>query len=258
MDLTSLWSGGLSFTAADGLPVLLYHKIGAYRQGAAMKAQYVSPALFRAQMSLLCRSGYRSVGLDDVLRYLQGGPLDVQPPIAVTFDDGYDCLYRHAFPALQEFGFTALVFVVAGRIGGTNDWEMPRAKAPEPMLTRGHLDEMAHAGLEIGSHGVTHPAMTQLTDRALRREFADSKRILEDVTGREVRALAYPFGDYDPRVRDAAAEAGYVIGFTTKRGVNRVGTDPLTLRRVNIRRYTYAPLFARKLRRAYSMTGRRA
>jgi peptidoglycan/xylan/chitin deacetylase (PgdA/CDA1 family) len=258
VDLTSLWCSALSFTAADGLPILLYHKVGDYPPGAAMRAQYVPPARFRAQMSLLSHSGYRTVGLDDVLRYLRGERLGVERPIAITFDDGYDCLYYHAFPTLREFGFEAVVFMVAGRIGGTNDWETPPAKTPEPMLTRHHAAAMSRAGVEFGSHGMTHPAMTRLTGDELRRELTDSKRVLEQVTGREVRAVAYPFGDYDDRVRAAAADAGYAIGFTTRRGVNHVRADPLTLRRINIRRYTYAPLFARKLRRAYSMAGRRA
>lgn len=223
-----------------------------------MKAQYVSLALFRAQMAFLHRHGYRTVPLADVLRYLGGETLNVERPVVITFDDGYDCVYHNAFPVLQRLGFGATIFVLVGSVGGVNDWEAQRTLAVEPMLSAEHIVEMASAGVEIGSHCMAHQRLTRLPPAELRATLGDSKQWLEDLMGREVSAVAYPFGDHNQAVRAAAAEAGYVLGCSTERGVNRAGADPFALKRVNIRRYTFVPLFARKLRLAYLASGPRA
>jgi peptidoglycan/xylan/chitin deacetylase (PgdA/CDA1 family) len=249
--LKPVWSRRLPFTGADGLPIFLYHKVGDYPQGAPVKAQYVAPALFRTHLSFLWRNGYRAVSGDHVARYVQGDALPVERPMAITFDDGYDCLYSEAFPALQEFGSPATVFVVAARIGGVNDWEPHRVLTYEPILTAAHIVEMVRAGIAIGSHGMLHEHMPRLSDAELRGTLRDSKALLEDLIGREVTAVAYPFGEHDERVRAMAAEAGYTTGYSTQRGVNRPGTDPFLFQRINVRRYAYLPLFARKLRLAY-------
>jgi peptidoglycan/xylan/chitin deacetylase (PgdA/CDA1 family) len=250
--------GGLPFTAPDGLPILLYHKVGSYPAGAAIKAQYVSAALFRAHMAFLHRQGYHTVALADVLRYLRGETLGVKRPVVITFDDGYECVYHNALPVLRRLGFGATIFVVVGSVGGVNDWEAQRTLALEPMLTPQHIVEMAGAGIEIGSHCMAHQRLTRLPPAELRATLGDSKKWLEDLTGRQVSAVAYPFGDHNEAVRAAAAEAGYLLGCSTERGVNRVGTDPFALKRVNIRRYAFVPLFARKLRLAYLLSGPRA
>ncbi|HUT74692.1 MAG TPA: polysaccharide deacetylase family protein [Armatimonadota bacterium] len=257
MHLLSPWRRAPSFTAADGLPILLYHKVGDYRSGAAVKAHYVTPALFRAHLSFLAAAGYRTIGVRDILRYLRGERIAVERPIAITFDDGYECVYSRAWPVLREFGFGAIVFVAAGHVGGVNDWE-PRLRAPEPMLTADHIAELARAGIEIGSHGMSHRPLTRLASARLREELVASKRILEDMLEREVCALSYPCGDHDGRVRALAAEAGYLAACATERGVNRPGGDFFSLRRLNIRRYNYLPLFRRKLRRAYGLPAPRA
>jgi len=254
VNLTSLWGGSLPFTAADGLPVLMYHKVADYPQGAPVKSHYVAPALFRTHLSFLWRNDYRAVDGTGVLGCTQGEVPAVGRPLAITFDDGYDCLYHEAFPVLQEFGFPAIVFVVSGRIGGVNDWELHHTMVFESMLTRPHIVEMARAGIEIGSHGMAHEHLLRLSDGKLRAALRDSKAALEDLTGRRVTALSYPFGEHDERVRAAAAEAGYTSGYSTQRGVNRAGTDPFLLKRINVRRYAYLPLFSRKLRLAYLMS----
>lgn len=257
MELLSRLLRSRQHDAADGLPVLLYHKIAEYAPGAAVKSHYVSPALFRAHMAFLHRGGYRTVGVGEILRYMRGEAVDVERPIAITFDDGYDCVCHNALPALREFGFEAIVFVLAGFIGGVNDWEPERPAVVEPMLTAEHVVEMTAAGVEFGSHAMTHTRLSQLGDSDLRGEMADSKRVLQDIIGREVTAVSYPFGDQDDRVRAFAAQAGYTAGFTVERGVNRAGGDPFAIKRLNIRRHNYVPLFARKLRRAYANAARR-
>ncbi len=83
--------------------------------------------------------------------------------------------------------------------------------------------EMAAAGIAFGSHTVTHPNLTRLTDAALDRELIDSKRGIEEKLQREVGTLAYPIGNrdsFDERVIAATRRAGFALGVTYLPGAN--------------------------------------
>ena len=100
--------------------------------------------------------------------------------------------------------------------------------------------QLLAAGMAVGSHGHSHVALGGLDDDAQRRELAGSKAALEQSLGREVPAIAYPFGwpgTFTARTTELAAEAGYRLAFSSLEGVNRPvrpGFDPLSLRRLNV------------------------
>ena len=93
-------------------------------------------------------------------------------------------------------------------------------------------------GLSVGSHGHSHRKLAGLDDETQRRELADSRRILEDRLGREVAALAYPYGwpgAYTAETKALAAEVGYRAAFVAVDGINRPGAiDPFEIRRLNV------------------------
>jgi peptidoglycan/xylan/chitin deacetylase (PgdA/CDA1 family) len=93
-------------------------------------------------------------------------------------------------------------------------------------------------GLSVGSHGHSHRKLAGLDTDSQRRELADSKSILEERLGREVAALAYPYGwpgAYTMETKTLAAEAGYRAAFAAIGGVNRPDSlDPFEIRRLNV------------------------
>jgi peptidoglycan/xylan/chitin deacetylase (PgdA/CDA1 family) len=76
------------------------------------------------------------------------------------------------------------------------------------------LGELAEAGWEIGSHTRTHPHLTTLDDETLREELVRSREEVEQRLGRACPTLAYPYGDHDERVVQAAGAAGYTAAGT--------------------------------------------
>jgi peptidoglycan/xylan/chitin deacetylase (PgdA/CDA1 family) len=97
---------------------------------------------------------------------------------------------------------------------------------------------MARAGIDFGSHTVSHPNLALAEDGAIQREFAASKAKLESLLGRPVRSLAYPFGTpdtYDARAFAAARACGYELAVSYRQGVNWLGAlNALELRRLGI------------------------
>jgi peptidoglycan/xylan/chitin deacetylase (PgdA/CDA1 family) len=93
--------------------------------------------------------------------------------------------------------------------------------------------EMADAGVEIGSHTLTHPILTGLNDDRLREEVGQSRDRIQSALGRKVETFCYPNGDYDPRAQREVDRAGYQCAVTTEVGLNNERNDPLALRRVH-------------------------
>ena len=68
-----------------------------------------TPAQFRRQMEMLARYG-TPIGIDDLLRAVEGDPLP-KNPVMVTFDDGYRSCHDVALPILRAVGLRATFFV---------------------------------------------------------------------------------------------------------------------------------------------------
>jgi peptidoglycan/xylan/chitin deacetylase (PgdA/CDA1 family) len=111
--------------------------------------------------------------------------------------------------------------------------------------------EMAHFGIEFGSHTVTHPILANLTDDELRFELVRSRRDIEAQIGKTVHAISYPVGGrtaFNDRVRLAANRAGYRLGVSYIPGTNLLSDlDDYGLRRQHVERYTDRSYFAAML-----------
>jgi peptidoglycan/xylan/chitin deacetylase (PgdA/CDA1 family) len=234
--------------------VLLYHRMGLPKLSSLVAGQYVAPGLFRSELDYLTAQGWTCVPLGEMAAKCRENGYWDRDEFAVTFDDGYLSVYEHAFPALMERQMTATVYVVANTIGGVNDWDASRGDRREPMMSMEQIREMAGAGIEIGSHTLTHPHLSELTDEQIEREVVDSKHKLEDAIGREMLSFSYPYGNYDDRVLAAAISAGYENAVTTKLGI--VGSNSIfEIPRVNVRWNAIGPLLMRKINRARRASG---
>jgi peptidoglycan/xylan/chitin deacetylase (PgdA/CDA1 family) len=100
-------------------------------------------------------------------------------------------------------------------------------------VTWGQAREMDAAGVEIGSHTVSHPILTTTDGARLAAELRDSRARLETELGHSVELFCYPNGSFDERVRRATVNAGYTCAVTTRPGLNERRADPFTLRRVS-------------------------
>jgi peptidoglycan/xylan/chitin deacetylase (PgdA/CDA1 family) len=182
--------------------ILMYHSVDDIRYDPNMVS--VTPAQFAAQLGWLKRRGLRGVSIGTLVAAMRAGR--DRGLVGITFDDGYASVLRNALPELLRHEFGATVFVVADRVGGTNDWD---AGTPWPLLSAPQIGELAAAGLEIGSHGATHSRLTRLSAGRLEAEVGGSRETLQGLSDAEVRGLAYPYGDMNAATRQAVRDAGY-------------------------------------------------
>ncbi|HWQ91452.1 MAG TPA: polysaccharide deacetylase family protein [Clostridia bacterium] len=212
------------------MPILMYHKLGPRPRGVRQKGLYVSTELFSRQMAELRAAGFAPLPLSD-LAMAKRNP----HPIVITFDDGCENVLRHGTACLRDNGFYALQFLVAHRLGQTNDWDAAAGEVAERLMNPSQVREWLAAGNEIGSHTLTHPWLTRLSLAQAREEIVASKRSLEDTFGMPIRHFCYPYGNMNQAVRDLVAEAGYTTACTTEPGMNTSETDPFRLKRFTAR-----------------------
>ncbi len=216
----------------------------------------VSAELFERQLAELGQIGLRGGDLAALAAVAEGRR--IEPTVFLTFDDGFRDNHETALPLLRRYGYRAFVFVLPPLVdaGAPLAWpEVAEDARHYPSMrsaTWPMLEEMKEAGFEVGSHTLTHAHLVELGDEALREELWDSRRRIRERLG-SCDTLAYPFGEWSPRVAAAAADCGYRFAFTlqTKRAQRRA--TPLSIPRINVDRRDLGFRFAAKL----SASGRR-
>ncbi|MEP7026680.1 MAG: polysaccharide deacetylase family protein, partial [Actinomycetota bacterium] len=163
-----------------------------------------SPRRLAAQLALRSRLGLRGCSMRDLLAEPGRGR------VGLTFDDGYRDFATTALPLLTAHGFTATVYALAGRLGGDNGWEATGPR--KPLLTAPELRAVAAAGIEIGSHGLLHRHLPELSERELKAEVVESRAVLENRLQVPVTGFCYPYGSCGRRELDAVEAAGYSYG----------------------------------------------
>lgn len=106
------------------------------------------------------------------------------------------------------------------RTGVALGWgDVPESILP---LEWDHVREMERSGLvQFGAHTVTHPILSRCGIEQQTREILDSKKRIEEETGRTCISFAYPNGqcdDYTEETVGILRKCGFALGLTAERG----------------------------------------
>jgi peptidoglycan/xylan/chitin deacetylase (PgdA/CDA1 family) len=181
--------------------ILVYHTISSPPEPLPGEID-ISPEAFVRQLDWLKR--WRAVvPLNEMLTRTG------RPRVAITFDDGFRDNLTVALPLLEKYSMPATVFVTAGFVD-TADY-----------LTRTELSELSkHPLITIGAHGLWHSHLNLLSSDQVRHELVESRRLLEEMTGRSVDLMAWPYGECDERLERLANESGYRASWSVWKGTN--------------------------------------
>lgn len=192
---------------ADSLVLLQYHFVSA----TTPRSTSVTPEEFEAHLALLASEGFTIVDLPSALATLRAGGTLAPRSAAITFDDGYRSVYSEALPRLAARGWPFTVFVNPGPIDAGS-----RLHADWPALA-----EMQAAGATIANHGMAHaflarrdphapPESDAAFDARMRAEITAAEDRIEAMLGVRHGLFAYPYGEYDDRMRAWLEREGYV------------------------------------------------
>ena len=201
----------IATTAAStiNIPILCYHNLNPTVRG----SMNMTPDKFEAQLRLLKENGFTIIPLKEAVEYLQGKRSTLpEKSVVITADDGWKSVYTYMFPIIKKYNVPVTLFIYPQTISeGKN------------AMTWEELAELQQTKLfDIQSHTYDHPnfkhAKRRLSAEAYAKyvnmQLVNSKKILEEKTGKEMTLLAWPFGIYDDYLEKAAADAGYVMAFS--------------------------------------------
>lgn len=234
---------------SDRVPVLMYHRVGAARN--VWEARYaIAPDAYAAHMQALAGAGFRAVGIDALVAWLEGGPALPANAIVVTFDDGFRGVREHALPVMEKFAWPFAVFLVSDLIGQQDVWTRSAnpAGVTYPLLDADEIRDMQQRGVSFHSHTRSHASLPALDEEALADQLGGSRARLSDLLGHDVAYLAYPFGHVDDRVEAATRAVGYRAAFSTQSGFNRRDVNRLRVRRIDVYGTDTPRMLLRKIR----------
>jgi peptidoglycan/xylan/chitin deacetylase (PgdA/CDA1 family) len=208
---------------ASHIVFLMYHELElAGRKLCQSEPGYIRYILpvqdFREQMASLKRSGWRGLNVTEAIQYPS------EPGVCITFDDGCETDLTAAAPVLREFGFNATFYLTAGFLGTPG------------YMNAAQVRELDKQGFEIGCHSMTHPYLSDLSERELKREIEEAKQMIEAILGHSIKHFSCPGGRYNQLTLEIARQAGFVTVANSQFHPNSPSTNPYELGRVAIQR----------------------
>lgn len=202
--------------------ILCYHKVFPK----AEQEFEVSTENFEKQMKFI-KESFLVVSLKDFIDHIDSKTPYTSNTVIVTFDDGDKSIYKYALPILKKYDVPMTLFLYS------NVTKEKRG------LTWEEIKEMSDYGIDFGSHGQNHIYLTRKDENEteaqyeekIKQELNESKREIEEKTGKPVKCLAYPYGKYNTYVEKEALKAGYEVMLTVHWDKNTINSNKYRLRR---------------------------
>ena len=173
--------------ATTQIPVLCYHQVREWTAADSKSSRvYIMPVeTFHRQMTALHDSGYHTILPAQLIDYLKTGRSLPSKPVLITFDDGTISQYTNALPVLEQTGFNAVFFIMTVTLGRPG------------YLSSNQVRALSARGFIIGCHTWDHHSVTAYNDIDWKKQLIQPTRLLEQITGKEIKYFAYPFGAWN-------------------------------------------------------------
>lgn len=159
--------------------------------------------------------------------------------VAITFDDGYACLYHTVFPILQSENAMATIYLNTDWISENNH----ARKKSNPILSHYPQEEfliwpevkvLEQSEWIIGSHGANHLDFTKQPNEVILSELKKSKKTVEMKLQKPCTHFAYTFGNHSKRLRNLVGHVGYRYAVTGQHTALKYNSNKMMLPRINI------------------------
>ena len=202
------------------IPVLCYHNIKSILDHHSPELT-ITDKTFNAQMEMLFDSGYHTILPDELYDHLTRGSDLPAKPIMLSFDDSHEEHFSIAADQMKKYGFRGVFFVMTIAIDKPG------------YLYREEIKALSDEGHTIACHTYDHPVLTKLKDNEWTKQIDESKKLLEEITGKPVYYFAYPYGAWNERVIEELKKRGIKEAFQLSEQQSL--RDPLfTVRRIMV------------------------
>jgi len=207
------------------VPVVYYHRIECYPEGASAPGNYTCPEQFETQLAYVRDHGWHTITIDQLADLMANRQCPDKRTFVVSIDDGAVDSYTAGAPILEALGMRGSFFVSPGYAGASHYMSFDQMR---DLVARGHA---------IGNHTLKHVSLPHQTPEVLYQQIEVAQQMLNDELGFRPRTFAYPYGRYgktNDDVINAVRDSGFELAFTVVRGAREASDAPLLSRRVRI------------------------
>jgi hypothetical protein len=214
------------------VPVLMYHRVAPdHDLRDSILGLVVRPTTFAAHMRALHDAGWRTITARQLAAAMRARVAVPSRTVVITFDDGTQDVYTHAWPILQRFGYVGTFYLITGRTPErTRSWSY--------YMSRDQARELAAGGNEIANHTRDHACLSSTGYRCDHYEIDGGARDIKGFIGLRPTTLAWPKGCYSATAIRAAKDASMFLAFTTQPGCHEALATRLTTPRIRVSRGT--------------------
>ena len=127
--------------------------------------------------------------------------------LTLSYDDGV-VQDRRLVALCERYGIQCTFNLGSGVLGFQG--QMPGPKGKPTDISKILPEEISlYANQDIGGHGLYHSALDAVGTPLAVYEIIEDRRRLEQLSGRLVQMFAYPFGTFNPEVKEALRLCGY-------------------------------------------------
>ncbi|MEA3373983.1 MAG: polysaccharide deacetylase family protein [Campylobacterota bacterium] len=210
--------------------IFVYHRFGDPKHASTN----TSIEVLRAEFEYFKKHGYEVISLKQLSdAFKQGKPIK-ENWVVLTIDDSYKSFYNNGLPLFKEYGYPFTLFIYIEAID----------KKYNDFMTWEQIRETKKYG-EIGLHSYGHHHMVSMTPEAIRKDTQKGFDSFFDHLGEKPKYYAYPFGEYDQKVRTEIESFGFDLIINQNSGAVDHQSDPNDLDRTAL---TGENLVAQKLR----------
>ena len=186
------------------IPIFVYHNIVSDESEIAYDYMQTTKKTFEEQLTGLQTVGYHFINYNDLIEYKKGNKKIYKKSCLITFDDGYEGVYKNAYPIAKKYNIPFAIFIINKNMGN------------QDVITWEQAKEMKQSGLvTIASHSVDHPEFTKISTKDACDNVNKSYNEIEEKLGKEnTKIFTYPYGLYTTEQEEKLKEQGYIQNLT--------------------------------------------
>ena len=203
------------------LPVLTYHSVMPYNTYED-NPYILSEEVFYKHMQYLYDNGFNTITIEQFLNFFLYNIELPRNPILLTFDDGYLDNVLFVYPILNQFGFTAISFLLTGALSIEDPIQF---MSIDEIYATNDIFEFASHTHDMHSYPVSVESVENIRfDLRLSFEFPLSS----------TQVFAYPFGIYNDNIIEALIAEDVLVAFTGGRRYVTRNSNPFKLPRFSV------------------------
>jgi len=143
-------------------------------------------------------NGYKIIPLSKLLKSLKKKDHIPDNWVVLTIDDGYKSFYKNGLEIFKKYDYPFTIFI--------------STKASE----KGYKDYMSWEEIkeclkygDVALHSHAHPHLTHLSDEEIKKDTKIAIDIFKKRLGFKPKYYAYPYGEYDDRVKNIIKSFGF-------------------------------------------------